>query len=62
MRRSVTADPGADRPTNGYPAPERTPDQRRKADDVYGFLTSFTAGVRRGLEDQPAERRRNGHT
>ena len=62
MRRSVPADPGADRPTNGHPAPERTPDQRRKADDVYGFLTSFTAGVRRGLEDQPAERRRNGHT
>jgi signal transduction histidine kinase len=45
---------------NGALAPERTPEQRRRADDVYGFLSSFTAGVRRGLQEQPAERRRNG--
>jgi signal transduction histidine kinase len=27
-----------------------SPDSRRRADDVYSFLNSFTAGVRRGLE------------
>ncbi|HZM30770.1 MAG TPA: hypothetical protein VFB77_09800, partial [Acidimicrobiales bacterium] len=64
LRRSG-ADAGAGSRTdigtgNGAPAPERTPEQRRQANDVYGFLTSFTAGVRRGLQEQPAERRRNG--
>jgi signal transduction histidine kinase len=42
--------------------PMRTPEQKRTADDVYGFLTSFTAGVQRGLDDArppdtPDERR-----
>jgi hypothetical protein len=59
LRRSG-ADAGGGRTGNGEPVPERTPEQRRHADDVYGFLTSFTAGVRRGLQEQPAERRRNG--
>jgi signal transduction histidine kinase len=31
--------------------PARTPEQKRTADDVYSFLTSFTAGVQRGLDD-----------
>jgi hypothetical protein len=40
----------------------RTPEQKRTADDVYSFLTSFTAGVQRGLDDArppdpPDERR-----
>jgi signal transduction histidine kinase len=54
------ADAGGGATGNSALVPERTPEQRRKADDVYGFLTSFTAGVRRGLQEQPAERRRNG--
>jgi hypothetical protein len=29
----------------------RTPEQKRTADDVYSFLTSFTAGVQRGLDE-----------
>jgi hypothetical protein len=37
-------------------APRRTPEQKRTADDVYSFLTSFTAGVQRGLDDaQPPD-------
>ncbi len=27
-----------------------TPESQQRADDVYSFLNSFTAGVRRGLE------------
>jgi hypothetical protein len=27
------------------------PEPTRSADDVYGFLTSFTAGVQRGLDE-----------
>lgn len=29
---------------------------RRSAEDVYGFLTDFTAGVQRGLDESGAER------
>jgi hypothetical protein len=54
MRRA--AEPPAARPAPVTP-PARTPEQRRQADDVYSFLSSFTAGVRRGLDettrDQP---------
>jgi hypothetical protein len=32
-------------------APEQPPERRAVADDVYSFLTSFTAGVQRGLDD-----------
>ncbi|HLT68554.1 MAG TPA: hypothetical protein VKZ72_00225, partial [Acidimicrobiales bacterium] len=31
--------------------PPRTAEQRRKADDVYNFLSQFTAGVQRGIEE-----------
>jgi Histidine kinase-, DNA gyrase B-, and HSP90-like ATPase len=31
--------------------PTQPPPQNRSADDVYSFLTSFTAGVQRGLDD-----------
>jgi hypothetical protein len=37
--------------------PAEPPRQTRSADDVYSFLTSFTAGVQRGLDDtQPRGR------
>ncbi|HKY68006.1 MAG TPA: hypothetical protein VJM49_16610 [Acidimicrobiales bacterium] len=29
----------------------RTPSTSGRADDVYGFLSSFTAGVQRGLDE-----------
>ena len=40
--------PGAPAAPSGEPEPSR---QTRSADDVYSFLTSFTAGVQRGLDD-----------
>jgi signal transduction histidine kinase len=49
MRRS--AEPPAPRPTAASTPPARTPEQRRKADDVYSFLSNFTAGVQRGIEE-----------
>jgi len=33
------------------PQPPAEPDGRRSPDDVYSFLTSFTAGVQRGLDE-----------
>jgi signal transduction histidine kinase len=46
---------GAARPAAPGPAPRRTMpaagDGRRSPDDVYSFLTSFTAGVQRGLDE-----------
>jgi hypothetical protein len=48
--------PGAPAPPPGEPVAE-PPRQTRSADDVYSFLTSFTAGVQRGLDDtQPRGR------
>jgi signal transduction histidine kinase len=49
---------GGDGPPAAEPAPQRpappAADGRRSPDDVYSFLTSFTAGVQRGLdESQP---------
>jgi hypothetical protein len=41
--------PAAGRPP-AQPAPA-APDGRRSPDDVYSFLTSFTAGVQRGLDE-----------
>lgn len=32
-------------------APPRPPQQKQSADAVYSFLTSFTAGVQRGLDE-----------
>ena len=56
MRRAP--EPSAPRPAPTAPT-ARTPEQRRKADDVYSFLSSFTAGVQRGLReatpDDPAD-------
>ena len=40
--------PNADRP--GAP-PADSPEPTHRADDVYGFLSSFTAGVQRGLDE-----------
>jgi signal transduction histidine kinase len=51
MRRSPDDDALAPAPGAGRVAPERTPEQRRAADDVYNFLTSFSAGVQRGLDE-----------
>jgi hypothetical protein len=52
MRRSPADDAeSASAPGAGRVAPERTPEQRRAADDVYNFLTSFSAGVQRGLDE-----------
>jgi len=43
---------GSDAPGAGAgPPPPRTAEQRRKADDVYNFLSQFTAGVQRGIEE-----------
>jgi hypothetical protein len=44
-------------PVRQPPEPGRQPRQTRSADDVYSFLTNFTAGVQRGLDDsRPADR------
>jgi hypothetical protein len=49
------ATPGG--PAGQPPDPGRQPRQTRSADDVYSFLTNFTAGVQRGLDDsRPADR------
>jgi hypothetical protein len=49
------AGPGG--PAGQPPDQGRQPRQTRSADDVYSFLTNFTAGVQRGLDDsQPADR------
>ena len=49
------AEPPAARPAPGTPPP-RTDEQRKQADDVYSFLSSFTAGVQRGLEEAAHDR------
>ena len=38
----------------GRTAPLRSPEQKRSADAVYTFLTDFTAGVQRGLDESRA--------
>ena len=44
-------------PTAQPPDRAQPPRQTRSADDVYSFLTSFTAGVQRGLDDsRPPDR------
>jgi hypothetical protein len=35
----------------GSRPPQRGPERQRSADDVYAFLSSFTAGVKRGLDE-----------
>jgi len=44
---SAAVTPGRTTP----PAEPDQPERARTADDVYSFLTSFTAGVQRGLDD-----------
>ncbi|HEX6425587.1 MAG TPA: hypothetical protein VFZ79_19015, partial [Acidimicrobiales bacterium] len=60
IRRSAqTPDPGAAPPAQGPPPaapPARTPEQKQSADAVYSFLSSFTAGVQRGLDDARSRR------
>jgi hypothetical protein len=55
IRRSAQQPhPGTGPPTQGPAAaapPPRTPEQKQSADAVYSFLSSFTAGVQRGLDD-----------
>ena len=45
--------PAAGGPAGPGPAapPARTPQQKQSADAVYSFLTNFTAGVQRGLDE-----------
>ena len=55
------AQAGGDGQPAAGPAPRRpsptASDGRRSPDDVYSFLTSFTAGVQRGLDDsRPPDR------
>ena len=58
MRRPAAEDApaAAPPPATGRVAPKRTPEQRRAADDVYSFLTSFSAGVQRGLDESARAR------
>ena len=50
LRRGIGPQPTP--PVSPLPGPggDGSPESRRRADDVYSFLSSFTAGVRRGLE------------
>ena len=50
LRRGIGPQPTP--PVGPLPGPggDGSPESRRRADDVYSFLSSFTAGVRRGLE------------
>jgi signal transduction histidine kinase len=50
LRRGIGPQPMP--PVTPLPGPgsEGSPESRRRADDVYSFLSSFTAGVQRGLE------------
>jgi hypothetical protein len=52
VRRAQFADDGP-QPARSAPRPQSPPaaDGRRSPDDVYSFLTSFTAGVQRGLDE-----------
>jgi signal transduction histidine kinase len=52
VRRARLADDGP-QPARSAPPPQSPPatDGRRSPDDVYSFLTSFTAGVQRGLDE-----------
>ncbi|HEX6167391.1 MAG TPA: hypothetical protein VFZ30_11425, partial [Acidimicrobiales bacterium] len=60
IRRSgQQPDPGVAPPVQSPPAaspPPRTPEQKQSADAVYSFLSNFTAGVQRGLDDARARR------
>ncbi|HEY3000344.1 MAG TPA: hypothetical protein VGJ43_17305 [Acidimicrobiales bacterium] len=42
--------------TGGATAPPRTAQQKQSADAVYSFLTNFSAGVQRGLDETRGEK------
>ena len=52
LRRGPGSQPAPARPAMPSSNPDLfgSPESQRRADDVYSFLNSFTAGVRRGLE------------
>jgi predicted component of type VI protein secretion system len=55
VRRAPTAPaapPAAARPATPQ---SRTPEQKQSADAVYSFLTNFSAGVQRGLDESRPE-------
>jgi hypothetical protein len=52
--RRPTAETPAVLTGNGRGTAGRPAEQRQSADDVYSFLTNFTAGVQRGLDDSGA--------
>jgi hypothetical protein len=56
LRRGIGPQPTP--PVAPLPGPggDGTPESRQRADDVYSFLSSFTAGVRRGLEANASPR------
>jgi hypothetical protein len=56
-RSAAPARPAASATAPTRTPPARTPEQRRQADDVYNFLSSFTAGVQRGLEEATHDER-----
>jgi hypothetical protein len=52
LRRSATPPTPPQQPAApGRTAPARSPEQKRSADAVYTFLTDFSAGVQRGLDE-----------
>jgi hypothetical protein len=55
LRRADGPPPTGSMPTPAGPGPAglppRTPQQKQSADAVYSFLTNFTAGVQRGLDE-----------
>jgi hypothetical protein len=50
LRRGIGPQPTPPVAPPPGPGGDGSPESRRRADDVYSFLSSFTAGVRRGLE------------
>jgi hypothetical protein len=57
LLRRGTGDTGDHAPVptgvGGHRDPLAPPESKRPADDVYSFLSNFTAGVQRGLREAP---------
>jgi hypothetical protein len=53
-------DPVAVRRGEGEPRSPQGGRDRHTPDDVYGFLTSFTSGVQRGLDEAQSGAKRDG--
>jgi signal transduction histidine kinase len=62
VRRAPVGGPSGAPPPAFAPRRAAAPagEMRRSPDDVYGFLTSFTAGVQRGLDETNSHERRGG--